>query len=129
MSKAKAYECDGCGLCCRSLIVEADALDVLREPAINERCNQPIKGRLALSVFEVCWHLYDPQTKACPFLGESNRCGIYPTRPNTCVGFQAGGRKCQELRADHGLAPLLPKRAVTVVAQIGAALIEDDTEE
>ena len=30
------YECDCCGACCKALIVEADVIDVLREPRILE---------------------------------------------------------------------------------------------
>jgi len=28
--------------------------------------------------------------KPCMFLAEDNRCSIYPTRPNACVGMEAG---------------------------------------
>lgn len=44
--------------------------------------------------------------KACPFLDHEKRCGIYATRPSTCVGFPAGGDKCTQLRTRAGLPPL-----------------------
>ena len=35
-------ECLRCGACCRSLIVEAELLDALREPRIAEVCGLPV---------------------------------------------------------------------------------------
>ncbi|OAI40710.1 hypothetical protein AYO40_04450 [Planctomycetaceae bacterium SCGC AG-212-D15] len=44
----------------------------------------------------------------CRFLGPDNHCGIYPTRPNACVAFQAGDEQCQEARREKALPSLLP---------------------
>lgn len=103
------YECDQCGACCRSLIVEAGWLDALREPKILN------VSRHALTLDDLkdgsrCVVLYDRQTKACPFLVDRQDskcdCSIYPTRPNECVACQAGDPKCQQARMQCGL-PLL----------------------
>ena len=43
------YVCDCCGLCCQQLLIEADALDVLREPQIQAQ--RPLPRRpVSLSV-------------------------------------------------------------------------------
>src|SRR5579862_2928524 len=63
-----------CGLCCRELLVECDALDVLREPRIQDVA--PLKtSDHALPVLDNCWLLAG--VKACPFLDSNQRCGIY----------------------------------------------------
>jgi Fe-S-cluster containining protein len=110
MSPAK-YVCDNCGACCKGhLIVETDELDILREPRLIDadphHCGKSVEQMV-----------YEMQTdmkaviiaigKPCPFLAE-NQCSIYPTRPNCCVGLQAGDEQCQESRAAEGLPPLLP---------------------
>lgn len=112
-SPVQRFECDRCGACCQgSLIVEADELDVLREPRIIE-ADPHYKGKTAEQV------LVELQTdfgravilacsRPCPFLNADKQCAIYPTRPNACVGMQAGDEQCQDARAAQGLAPLLP---------------------
>jgi Fe-S-cluster containining protein len=97
-----------CGLCCRQLLVECDALDVLREPRIQDVA--PLKKPdHSLPVLDNCWLLAG--VKACPFLDPDQRCGIYSTRPSICVGFPAGGAKCTELRQRAGLPALQPVAA------------------
>ena len=106
--------CDQCGACCKGyLIVEAGELDVLREPRLIAadrhyagrapeevvRCLQEDVGRC---VIVACG-------TACPFLAH-NRCTIYPTRPNACVGFQAGDEQCQMARRQEGIPPLAEAR-------------------
>jgi Fe-S-cluster containining protein len=49
-------------------------------------------------------------SRPCAFLGPDNLCSIYPTRPNCCVGMQAGDEQCQEARAALGLPPLEPMK-------------------
>jgi Fe-S-cluster containining protein len=93
------------------VIVEADDLDVLREPRLIEADRHHIGKSVEQMVLEI-------QTEwkavllscgaACPFLTTGNLCSIYPTRPNCCVGMQAGDEQCQDARAAEGLAPLLP---------------------
>ncbi len=78
------YECDKCGACCRQLIVEADELDVLREPRLIEAARH-YAGR---SVDEVVDELQSDVGKVlvivcssgCRFVGTDNQCTIYPTR-------------------------------------------------
>ncbi len=108
------YECDKCGACCRQLIVEADELDVLREPRLID-ADRHYAGK---SVDEVIDELQSDVGKAiiiacgtarpCPFLDADNKCTIYPTRPNVCVAMQAGDEQCQAARQAEGLEPLAP---------------------
>ena len=120
--------CDCCGLCCQHLIVETDAVDVLREPRID--AERPI-GRRApdLSILDACWILAGPGMP-CPFLTPENRCGIYATRPNTCVAFIAGSSKCLELRREFGVPPLVPLPVANAVeAEITEAVIAEKPED
>ena len=126
-SMNEAWVCDHCGLCCQHLIVEANALDVLRQPQIESRC--PL-GPLAegLSLLDACWILTSPG--ACPFLTLQSRCEIYPTRPANCVGFLAGSPQCQELRQEHGWAPLIRQRvADPMVVAIAHAVLAEKQED
>ena len=101
------YECDKCGACCKgNLIVEADEIDVMREPRLIEadRHYAPLgvlRNDMGRAVIISCG-------EACPFLGADNFCSIHPTRPNVCVAFEAGDKQCQEARAAEGLPPLPP---------------------
>jgi Fe-S-cluster containining protein len=107
------YECDKCGACCNgSLIVEADEIDVLREPRLIEadrhyaelgavKAIELLRNDIGRAVIISCG-------TACPFLNPENLCSIHPTRPNVCVAFEAGDEQCQEVRAAHGLPPLPP---------------------
>jgi Fe-S-cluster containining protein len=103
------FECDHCGACCQSLIVEAHDYDVRREP----RLYQIFKGdRQKLRDGEHCIMLYDSETKACPFLvpdGSKRVCSIYATRPVACVMVEPGDAKCQQARRINDL-PLLRDR-------------------
>ena len=102
--------CDCCGLCCQHLIVEAGVVDVMREPRID--AERPI-GRRApgLSILDAC-------------------CGIYATRPNTCVAFIAGSPKCLELRQEFGRPKRIPQPVTNpMVAEIIEAAIADKLED
>src|SRR5687768_8433697 len=107
------YECDKCGACCKgNLIVEADEIDVMREPRLIQADRHyrelGVTKSLELLRTDVGRAVIISCGEACPFLGMYNACSIYPTRPNTCVAFEAGDSQCQEGRAKDGLAPLLP---------------------
>lgn len=123
---ATIHECDKCGLCCKHLLVETDALDVLREPKINQVA--PIQSRRKLSVLNGCWIIAGPG-KPCSFLAKDNNCSIYNSRPLTCVSFQAGSPKCKELRKVHGLKPLQSVRKPGVMAEIQEQYITDYCQE
>lgn len=113
---ADRYECDKCGACCRHLIVEADALDLLREPRLIE-----LDPYYSQRTFDEALAILNEQGKAiilacgsarpCRFLGADQTCTIYPTRPNDCVGMQAGDEQCQYARGAAGLSPLEPTTA------------------
>ena len=99
------YECDNCGACCKSLIVEADYNDAQREPRLYQIDPHINKQELRAGNHSI--KLYDSITHACPFLSpDSNLCGIYSTRPNECVSVEPGDAKCQQARRIKGL-PLL----------------------
>lgn len=106
------YECDCCGACCKGhLIVEAYELDLLREPRLASADPFYVQKTMAetLSLLEDgdrCLVL--AAARPCQFLGTDNRCSIYPTRPNTCVGFAAGDEQCQYARQAAGLPLLQP---------------------
>jgi Fe-S-cluster containining protein len=106
------YECDKCGACCKgTLIVEAEELDVLREPRIIDADSHHRGKSVEQMVHEIQteWKaVILACSRPCMFLGEDNLCQIYPTRPNACVGMQAGDEQCQDARAANGLPPLLP---------------------
>ena len=99
------FQCDQCGACCSSLIVEAFDYDARREPRLFQI--SPDIDREALRAGDACFILYDSETKACPFLdAQTKDCGIYATRPVACVMVEAGDAKCQQARRNKGL-PLL----------------------
>lgn len=101
-------ECKRCGLCCRSLIIEIGCHDIVREPKLAAVA-QPFRGVEGPCGFTAggdddgetmhdnpCHML--SAAGPCPMLGDDSLCTIYPTRPNCCVGFPAGGTQCRELR-------------------------------
>jgi len=107
------FECDKCGACCKgNLIVEADEIDVMREPRLIEadRHYAPLGVQKSIELLQtdIGRAVIISCGKACPFLRGDNLCSIHPTRPNVCVGFAAGDEQCQEARAAEGLPPLLP---------------------
>ena len=106
------FECDKCGACCKGhLIVEADDLDVMREPRLidadEHHCGKSVEEVISEIVTDWKAVILACGTP-CSFLASDNQCSIYPTRPNCCVGMQAGDEQCQESRAAEGLVPLEP---------------------
>ena len=112
------YACDRCGACCLGhLLVEADLVDLLREPRLLTADQE----RLGWSFDAAVRDLEDEDRSLlvaggirCPFLGAENRCSVYPTRPTACVAMQAGGEQCQQVRHEAGLSvlqSLAPNRA------------------
>ena len=104
------YECDQCGACCKGhLIVEADEIDVLREPRIISADPHYVDK----SIENVLIELQDEfkcvvvaGCQPCMFLDRSDKCSIYPTRPNDCIAMQAGDEQCPRTRNAEGLPPL-----------------------
>jgi Fe-S-cluster containining protein len=104
-------ECQRCGLCCRKLIIEIGCHDIVREPRLAS------VARPFLDVQGPCGFtaggdndgeaVHDGPCNAlatggtCPMLSAAGLCSIYPTRPNTCVGFPAGGQQCLDLRRQY----------------------------
>ena len=109
------FECDRCGACCKgTLIVEADDIDVMRQPRLVEadphyagqKAGEVIKrlqNEVGRNLLLACGTI-----RPCPFLGSENLCSIYPTRPNACVMMQAGDEQCQNARREVGLPELRP---------------------
>lgn len=120
------YDCDGCGLCCRHLIIEAELSDALREPRIVQR-GYILDGRGKLPILDAKVGLTD--VGGCVFLGDDNRCGIYATRPHCCVAFIAGSPKCAQLRSDHGKPPLVGRKAATFADRVSVAVVERENDD
>lgn len=103
------YECDCCGACCNgALIVEADYLDVLREPRLLDADVTGRRTTLAELAEDDGRCVLLAASKPCRFLSPEGRCTIYPTRPNVCVEMQAGDEQCQDARCRSGLQRLEP---------------------
>lgn len=102
------YVCAQCGSCCRCWIVEADAADVLREPAIAEQCKLLDGGRKG-SLLDAAWSIGVGESHLCPFFDpRANLCATYPTRPQECLVFAPGSDKCTKSRRRFGKPPLNP---------------------
>lgn len=93
------------------MIIEDDDLDVMREPRLID-ADPRLPGK---SVHQVLYEIQNDYRSVylagghrCMFLQADNRCEIYPTRPNCCVGMEAGDEQCQESRAKRGMEPLMP---------------------
>jgi Fe-S-cluster containining protein len=100
------YECDGCGVCCRSYLIFASEADATREPRIADE-GRKLAEHLATP--EWVYQLFPlPFHQACCFIDESARCTIYEGRPDVCRAFAAGGDQCQAARLRAGLPPLEP---------------------
>ncbi len=100
---AEPFVCLQCGCCCRDLITEVNCVDVVREPALAPH----LKGYWSpVDEDDPVWLrnyvLAIGGVKPCPFLGDDNRCGIYPTRPNVCVSMVPGGLQCKDSRRALG---------------------------
>lgn len=105
--------CDGCGACCKGLlIVEADVVDLLREPRLKDA--DPFYAGMTS---DAVLNLFMADTgraiilacgteRPCPFLSADAKCSIYPTRPNACVAMQAGEGQCEQARIELGLEKL-----------------------
>jgi Fe-S-cluster containining protein len=99
-----AFECDGCGACCRTFSIFAADTDAKREQRIAA------EGRALPSHLKTdhwTFQLFPlPFHETCCFLDTNFRCTIYPTRPDVCRAFSAGSDQCQEARARVGRPPL-----------------------
>lgn len=104
------FECDQCGACCPQLLIQADWLDVQREPRLTQAdrhyASLPILDALEMLQDEYRAVLLNGE-KGFHFLCE-NKCSICPTRPNDCVGMQPGDEQCQSSRTAENLPPLEP---------------------
>ena len=89
--------CELCGHCCRDLIIEITEHDVLREPRLLAHAvlldGDGEGGRIEYNGWDERLDRVYRLPSPCPFLVD-NKCGIYPTRPNVCVGFEPGGEQC-----------------------------------
>ena len=104
------YECDCCGACCKgTLIVEANYLDVLREPRLLDADVTGRRTALAELAEDDGRCILLAASRPCRFLSADGHCTIYPTRPNVCVEMQAGDEQCQQARNQVGL-PIQPAK-------------------
>lgn len=96
------YECDRCGACCKHGPVDLYAVDLLREPRLDEhallyRKTEP-DGRVG--------YLLPAPEIGCPLLDEQDCCSIHATRPSVCAALAPGSEECQNARLANGLEPL-----------------------
>lgn len=74
------YECDQCGACCKgSLIIEADDLDVMREPRLIDADAHHRGKSVPQMVYEIQHDfkaIYLSGGSPCAFLNPDNRCSI-----------------------------------------------------
>ncbi len=93
------------------MIVEAYDLDVMREPHLVGAA-KPLRENQTwdtlMEDFAAGKCLMIAGGNACKFLSDTFKCAVYPTRPNACVGMEAGDEQCQYARAAAGLDPLEP---------------------
>lgn len=96
LKKEVKSECN-CGQCCR-LIIEVELHDAEREPRIKE-LGSPLESPLDGSgKREVVGYMLNSRSDyACVFLGQDNRCSIYPTRPLVCRLFDCNGEGKEQL--------------------------------
>ena len=104
--------CDNCGLCCEELLVEATPWSMCCGSR-ESTWRRPIHNLSPqLSVLDACWIVAGPGSP-CPFLTPRKRCDIYPTRPERVVlPSRPGSPKCQELRKESGMAPVVPQPVI-----------------
>jgi Fe-S-cluster containining protein len=99
-------ECDHCGACCTTLIIEVEHLDVVREPRLAPPVTTPCRLLEGEGEWDRQYMLaIGTATGGCP-MHVDGRCSIHPTRPNTCVAFEAGSPDCQRARYHAGKPPL-----------------------
>ena len=100
------FECDQCGACCRTKLVDVYDVDLLRELQLGQHTESLREPGLDGEV----GYLNCLTDRSCPFLNSENHCGIYPTLPSICVLFEAGSDECQESRRVFEIPPLEPAR-------------------
>lgn len=103
-----SYQCDNCGLCCRNMVTFANRIDAAREPRIASECRRVKVGEEVKDLYLLNTL---PESETAMDVGPcrfhtGTGCGIYGSRPNKCVGFEAGSPDCQSLRRAGGLEPL-----------------------
>ena len=80
------FECTRCGACCRThgeyshLYME----DVEIEAMAKHLGLSEAEFRTTYCTEEDGWTVLRPGHEVCPFLGEENRCRVYPVRPMQC---------------------------------------------
>jgi Fe-S-cluster containining protein len=99
------HECQQCGGCCRSMILEIYHLDILREPRLAEHAIL-FRDQEGVLLLDRQYMIPSP----CPMLVD-NKCSIYATRPAMCVVFGHGESavgmsdidRCREIRERSGI--------------------------
>jgi Fe-S-cluster containining protein len=107
--------CEHCGACCKGqLIVEANELDLVREPRL---AGADITNRTRGWTYDVVSEELQDDSKCpviagggreCRFLRTNNDCAIYATRPGACVAMEPGSEQCLEARRWVGPQPKKP---------------------
>lgn len=85
-NKGLRFECTRCGACCQThgeyshLYME----EVEIEAMARHLGLTPADFRARYCTEEDGWTVLQPGHQVCPFLGEGNRCQVYPVRPMQC---------------------------------------------
>ena len=92
--------CDGCGACCRHMIVPPFVLSGGRNEAQEKGVPQPLLEEL-MPIWRVRLQL--PES-ACIWYDEfTARCRHYELRPDACRAFEINSGPCRESRRKWGL--------------------------
>lgn len=82
------FECQRCGVCCTVWRIPIDDADILRNPALEEHCVNPLDGvHKRLMGSKDC-------TEPCPFYDGKVGCVTHETRPTICRDFKPTCRNC-----------------------------------
>lgn len=109
---AKDYDCVSCGACCYNPddnreIGYIDYIEI--EPRDKIMRNPDLVRRLVVLDDDLIPHMRLSHHQRCAALtgklGVKVGCSIYHDRPSICRRFDAGSKKCKELRRERGVDP------------------------
>lgn len=98
MSTRKVESCARCQACCHHIVIDVTARDLAREPLLLAHAQRQPNGKFRLAPRE---RLSGSFNYHCPFL-KGWGCEIYERRPDVCVRFAEGSKRCIEARRREG---------------------------
>ncbi len=91
MGETVDFECQRCGVCCRSLLESKDGIKrglPLTEREVSLFPEEVVSPKLAIGVTEPnTVVLYQLNVNVCPYINDRNECGRYENRPLMCQSF------------------------------------------